>query len=196
LSQDIYTIGHSNHLVGDFIALLKCHSIGVVADVRSHPYSARFPDYGREKLRHHLASSGVRYVFMGDQLGARPEDPACYVAGAVDFGLLRQNASFREGVSRLARGCQEHRICLMCAEKEPADCHRAILVGQAAHEAGIQIVHILADGSLEPHERLLLRIAGGESDCIELFGSDDRIALSLARRAGRIAFRNDEEDGE
>ena len=196
MSQDIYTIGHSNHPIVDFIALLQRHSIGVVADVRSHPYSARFPDYGRDKLRHHLASSGIRYVFMGDQLGARPEDPACYVAGAVDFGLLRQAASFRKGVSRLARGRQEHRICLMCAEKEPADCHRAILVGQAAHEAGIPIIHILADGSLEPHERLLVRIAGGESASIELFGSDDRIVLSLARQAGRIAFRNDEEDGE
>jgi uncharacterized protein (DUF488 family) len=196
VSHDLYTIGHSNHDIDTFVGLLKRHAISVLADVRSHPYSRRYPDYSGDSLRASLVASGISYLFMGKQLGARPRDPACYVRGVADFSLIRRTTEFREGMERLKRGQETYRICLMCAEREPAECHRAILVGQAAHEAGVRINHILADGALEAHEALLLRLAGGESANADLFGDEDRMALSLERQERRIAYRGDEAESE
>ena len=192
MTNDLFTIGHSNHAIDAFIALLELHRIEALADVRSQPYSRRFPDYSREALAAHLARAGVRYVFMGGSLGARPADPACYSGGAADFDLIRLSESFRRGIARLASGCANYRICLMCAEREPAECHRAILVGHGAYETGIRVSHILGDGVLEQHEDMLTRLAGGEAASAELFGTEDRIALSLRKVARRIAYRKGE----
>jgi uncharacterized protein (DUF488 family) len=74
----IFTIGHSNHLIEAFIALLHRHGITAVGDVRSHPYSRYVPQYSREPLQAALTQAGIEYVFLGKELGARSENPACY----------------------------------------------------------------------------------------------------------------------
>lgn len=156
----IYTIGHSNHPIERFSALLQGQGVDALADVRSTPYSRFNPQFNREKLRSALASAGIRYVFLGEELGARTKDPSCYDEhGRVSYTKLAQTALFRDGIERLRSGSQDHRIAIMCAERDPLECHRTILVARALERAGAAVAHILADGSLEPHEDLMQRLA-------------------------------------
>src|SRR5437773_2085700 len=80
----LYTVGHSNHAMDAFIALLKQHEIQVLADVRSSPYSAYVTHFAREELEHALRQAGIKYLFLGKELGGRPDgsefyDPEGYV---------------------------------------------------------------------------------------------------------------------
>lgn len=197
----MHTIGHSNHDIDAFIALLRLHGVSAIADVRSHPVSHRFPQFDKKALQASLAAAGIRYVFLGEGLGARPRDPACYVKGRADFDCIRASGAFAEALARLRRGAEDHRICLMCAERDPADCHRTWLVAQTLHETGGVVMHILADGTVEPHNALLLRVAGADSGTRSLFGDDAELLMATARReAARVAYWPDrpqgEEDGE
>src|ERR1700730_12499176 len=156
----IYTIGHSNHPIERFLGLLQPHGITAVADVRSTPYSRFNPQFRREKLQAALAGIGIHYVFLGAELGARSQDPACYDSdGRVSYARLAGTDLFRKGIERLKAGMAEHRILLMCAEREPLECHRTILVARELVREGVAVTHILADGSLESHEHAMQRLA-------------------------------------
>ena len=156
----IYSIGHSNHPIQAFLSLLQQHAITAVADVRSIPYSRFNPQFRREKLQAALADAGIQYVFLGEELGARSKDPSCYDAeGRVIYGKLAQTELFRRGIQRLLVGMAQHRISLMCAEREPLECHRTLLVARELVREGVAVTHILGDGSLEAHEQALRRLA-------------------------------------
>ena len=175
----VHTIGHSNHDAERFVALLQAHGITALADVRSQPFSRRFPHFRKQPLQRLLAEAGVRYVFLGRELGARREEPECFVDGRVDFERVADLPAFRAGLERVRRGTAEYRVALMCAEADPLQCHRAILISPALRGLGVEVKHILGDGSLLDHEALerrLLEAAGGGPD---LFGDD---ALSRAYR--------------
>lgn len=192
----INTIGHSNHPIDAFVALLRGNGVTAIADVRSHPSSRRFPQFDKKALQASLEAAGILYVFLGDRLGARPRDPGCYTQGQADFDKIRATKAFAEGVERLRRGAQEYRICLMCAEREPADCHRTWLVAQALHDEGRSVSHILADGGVESHAALLHRLAGADSGMASLFGDEIDVLRAVAKRQGeRVAYRP-EESGE
>ena len=190
MSNVVYTIGHSVHSIDAFIDLLTNHRITVVADVRSRPYSRFNPQFNREALKTALAGVGIDYVFLGDELGARSKDRACYVNGKVDYDLLATTQPFRHGLDRIARGSEKHRIALMCAEKDPLACHRAILVSRCLAARGIVVQHILEDGELESHEeavrRLLVELGLPDHD---LFRSREEIVNEAYRRRGdEIAY--------
>ena len=144
----VFTLGHSTHPVLRVIELLQQHGVTAVCDVRSQPYSRRNPQFNREAFGQTLSEVGIAYVFLGKELGGRPEDPACYVDGRVDYERVARTALFAEGMRRLAEEAGKHRVALVCAEKDPADCHRALLVGREARERGWVVNHILADGGL------------------------------------------------
>ena len=156
----VLTIGHSNHPLEAFLGLLGGRSVTALADVRSAPYSRFNPQFNRETLRGALAERGIRYVYLGRELGGRPDDPACYEGGRIRYDRLARTDRFCEGLARVMRGAAEHRIALMCAEKEPLDCHRTLLVARALEERGVEVAHILPDGGIEPQadamERLLV----------------------------------------
>ena len=197
----MHTIGHSNLDIEAFIALLQRHGVSAIADVRSHPVSRRFPQFDKKALQASLAAAGIRYVFLGEGLGARPRDPACYVNGRADFARIRASGAFTEALARLRRGAEEYRICLMCAERDPADCHRTWLVAQALHETGATVTHLLADGTVEPHTALLRRVAGADCATGSLFDDEAELLIAAARReAARVAYCPDtphsEDDGE
>src|SRR5438067_1016033 len=164
----VYTIGHSNHPISKLVELLLEHDITAVADVRSHPYSRFSPQFNREGLQAELSTAGITYVFLGRELGARSEDPNCYENGKVQYDRLARTAPFREGISRLADSAGDYRITLMCAEKDPLTCHRAILICRHLAAKGIGAKHILEDGRIETHEaaisRLLAELGLDESD--------------------------------
>ena len=156
----LYTIGHSNHTIEKFIDLLKQHKIEVVADVRSAPYSRYCPQFNKDVLAARLEAAGVGYMFFGRELGARPDDSSCYENGRVSFSLIAERKEFREGLQRLLAENLIYRVALMCAEKDPLECHRTILVCRSLKGESIRIKHILGDGSIEDHcdtERRLIR---------------------------------------
>lgn len=186
----VYTIGHSKHSLGEFVALLKQHGITAVADVRSAPYSRFNPQFNKNALDRDLKAHGIKYVFLGRELGARSDDPACYASGRVQYGRLAQTALFKTGIERVERGAAEHRIALMCAEKEPLECHRTLLVSRALDQDGVSVSHILADGRLESHGDAMLRLLdmfGLPRD--DLFRSPaELLAEALARQEERVAY--------
>lgn len=156
--MELYTIGHSNHTLERFMELLAAHSITAVGDVRSSPYSRYNPQYNRETLQEELNKNGIQYVFLGKELGPRSNDPACYVNGKVQYHLLAMSTLFKEGIQRLNKGMESFRIALMCAEKDPITCHRAILICRHLRGEGISIQHILEDGSIEDNEDSIARM--------------------------------------
>jgi uncharacterized protein (DUF488 family) len=150
----ILTIGHSSHTIEAFIELLRLHGVTALADVRSHPVSKYFPQFSKDSLTDSLRNAGISYVFLGKELGARSLNPDCYRNGKVQYELLAKEPLFQDGLKRVLQGAASYCIAMMCAEKDPLDCHRAILVSRQIYATGTPVSHILADGSLEPHQVL------------------------------------------
>ena len=186
----IFTIGHSNHSLEGFLALLSQHRVTAVADVRSAPRSRFNPHFNRNTLSAALEARGIRYVYLGGELGGRPDDPALYDEdGRIRYERIAQTSGFRDAVARVAGGAANHRIALMCAEKEPLDCHRTHLVARALDAEGVAVAHILADGEIERHAETMDRLAvkaGGKPD-EDLF-RDELIEETTKERSGRVAF--------
>ncbi len=130
----IYTIGHSNGTSERLIDLLTQHGITAVADVRSHPYSRFNPQFNREEMADAFRNAGLAYVFLGQELGARSTDPACYRDGRAQYSLMMKTPLFERGIERLLAGMASFRVAILCAEKEPLACHRTILISRYLHE--------------------------------------------------------------
>jgi uncharacterized protein (DUF488 family) len=171
----IRTIGHSNHPIERFVELLKAGGVEAVVDVRSTPYSRRFPQFGRERLTQSLSAAGILYRYEGAALGGKPRDGA-------DYEALSRRPEFRDALDRLVMGAADSTLCLMCAEKDPLDCHRTVLVSRRLAERGVAVEHLLADGGRRPHaaveEELLERNGEGAPD---LFTTAEDRAQRLAR---------------
>lgn len=157
-TTDLLTLGHSTHPIERFVALLKSAGATAVADVRSSPYSRYSPQYSKDALRSALADAGIAYTFLGKEFGARSSDPSCYRGGKVQYPRLAQSAPFAEGVQRVLEGLKKFRIAFVCAERDPIECHRALLVARAFSEQGKSVAHIHLDGTLEPHSSLESRL--------------------------------------
>lgn len=188
--RSVFTIGHSTHSLEAFVALLKLHGVTALADVRSAPFSRFNPQFNKEALEKSLKAHGIKYVFLGRELGARSDDRSCYENGRVQYSRLARTDLFRQGIERVIGGAPEHRIALMCAEKEPLECHRTLLVARELDEVGVTVDHILSDGRLETHQdamERLLDVTGLPHE--DLFRSrQELIAQALARQEERIAF--------
>jgi uncharacterized protein (DUF488 family) len=156
--QTVFTSGHSTHPQEHFIGLLAPHGITAVCDVRSMPYSRMNPQFNREELKAVLLEHGIKYVFLGKELGARSEDPRCYENGKVQYDRLALTDLFRQGLDRIRKGIEDHRLALLCAEKEPLECHRTILVARHLAPLGLDVQHIHADGTLESHASAVARL--------------------------------------
>jgi len=186
----LYTIGHSNLELGRFIDLLMKNRISAVADVRSIPVSRFAPQFSRDHLENALVQAKIHYVYLGRELGARPDDDDCIVDGRVQFNRLARTPRFLSGIERLVDGSKRHSVAIMCTEKDPLDCHRTILIARVLNERGLHILHIHGDGGLERHadamDRLKDRFELGRPD---LFSSpEDLLAEALSRQERRIAF--------
>src|SRR5579871_3207400 len=111
----VFTIGHSNQPVAALIDLLRRHRIGALADVRSIPRSRYAPQFDREALRAALAAAGIRYAFMGAELGGRPRDERFYDAeGRVLYGRLAESESFLRGIALVEQTRAKRRTALLC----------------------------------------------------------------------------------
>ncbi len=154
----LFTIGHSDHEMPDFISLLTRHGVTAVADVRSQPYSRFNGQFNRETLFELLKRAGIQYVFLGRELGARRSERESYEGKQARYDLIARLPAFREGLDRLRRGFGTHRIALLCAEKDPITCHRTVLVCRHLRADSIEMRHILEDGSIETTEQVEARL--------------------------------------
>jgi uncharacterized protein (DUF488 family) len=156
------SIGYGDRPWTDFVTRLRRHDVRFLIDVRSQPKS-RQPEFNKEALQLLLAEAGIRYVFMGDALGGRPEDPSCYVDGKVDYARCELLPAFRAGLGRLqAAIAGGHRVALMCSELDPERCHRSKLIGQALAKEGVELTHINRDGARVSQKEVIELITGGQ----------------------------------
>jgi hypothetical protein len=137
---DVLTIGHSNLAADRFIALLQQAGVSAIADVRSLPFSRWCPWFSRKPLTERLASERMGYLAFGDALGGRPQKRQLYRDGVADYEAMAATLGFRAALERLTAAIGRHRVCLLCAEREPLDCHRCLLVGRALAEGGLRLV--------------------------------------------------------
>ena len=198
----LYTIGHSLHKLDYFFDLLRRHDINYLLDVRSTPYSKYAEQFNRERLERELQSAGVKYCFMGTYFGARPSDKNLYCdEGYLDFERVRNSPRFLTGYNSVVKGLGcENNIALMCTEKDPLDCHRAIMVSRAFDLAGIEVNHILANGELQSqavlNDRLLNKYYPNRGQ-ITLFDDPDTVDgtdylnMAYAQRNREIGYRLD-----
>jgi uncharacterized protein (DUF488 family) len=195
-TNPIFTIGHSTHSLERFVSLLRGQDVTAVTDVRSMPYSRVAPHFSREPLEKGLKEFGIKYVFLGAELGARSNDPSCYQAGRVQYSRLAQTPLFRAGIDRVVRGADLYRIALMCSEREPLACHRTILIARVLSGLGISVKHILADGRVETHdaaiERLLRSVGLSDHDFFK--PKEALVAEALTRQEERIAYTDEKLD--
>jgi uncharacterized protein (DUF488 family) len=188
----LLTIGHSNIAAERFIGLLRTAGVDTIADVRSTPFSRRFPWFSGKNLAARLEQEGMRYAAFGDSLGGRPHDPALYCDGVADYEAMAKQEPFRAGLEALLTLAAERRVCLMCAEREPLDCHRCLLVARALAARGLSIGHILHDGRIEPHASTEQRLLA-QNGAADLFapGQRERLAAAYRSRARAVAYRTE-----
>lgn len=165
----------------------------MVADIRSVPFSARFSEYHQDALRDTLAAHEIRYVYLGEELGPRSREPAHYdSSGQVQFARLQESELFQSGVSRLSSGLDnDFSIALLCAEKDPAICHRSLLVGHyLVRHLNIEVQHIGHEGTLESQQELeqrLIQLHGMQADM--LTDDDELLALAYQQQLKNCAYR-------
>ena len=152
---EIYTVGHSNHAAETFLRLLRDHAIETLVDTRSRPYSKFAPHFNPEEMKFAVTQAGIRYVFLGKELGGRPDGAEFYDAeGHVLYHKVAESEGFLKAVGKLERAVASQRVALCCAEENPSDCHRRLLIGRVLTERNMTVLHIRGDGRVEPESEL------------------------------------------
>lgn len=182
----LYTMGHSNYRFERFLELLRAHGIEVVVEVRSQPYSKYTPYFDHDPLQKTMPPAGVRCLFLGKELGDRPEDGEYYDAdGHVVCARMAQSELFRSGVARLQKGVSEYKVAIMCGEEDPRNCHRRLLITPVMRQHGCRVVHVRGDGRLQPDEELAEeeRRKHPQADQISMFPENEEEAWRSTRSA-------------
>ena len=190
MKNALYTIGYASFSMDDFIYTLRKYDITALADVRSAPYSKFRPEFKKDHLQKALTDNRISYIFLGNLLGARVEDSACYADGKLNYHLLKESQNFRTGLTRILNRMKDEQMTLMCAEKDPINCHRNFLVSRTLRSYPVNIKHILEDGSCEEHaiteKRLLQFYALDQPD---MFRSEsDLLEEAYDRQCEKIAL--------
>lgn len=145
----LFSIGHSNHRLEGLVSLLIQRRIEVVADVRTAPYSRYNPQFNSRNLRNGLKEASIQYIFLGKELGGRPDGDQFYDSeGHIDYGRMAETDWFRSGLDRLLDGVQRFRVALLCSEEDPTECHRFLLITRALRDEGVEVAHIRGNGAV------------------------------------------------
>jgi uncharacterized protein (DUF488 family) len=178
----IWTVGHSNHPLDTLLDLLRTEQIEVLVDVRSAPYSRYAPHFNREALGPALEEAGLRYLYLGDALGGRPSRAEHYDAeGHALYSAMAEQPDFREAIARLLRGARSHRIALICAEADPTDCHRRLLVGRVLTQQGAELRHITPDRPPQVETEVKLSPSADQAKLFEVGRPEWRSTRSVSR---------------
>ena len=172
IKKPLYTIGHGNRKSEDFLALLKEFGIEYLIDVRSQPYSKFNPQYNQNDLKFFLERNGIKYVFMGDNIGGRPKDTSCYDnEGKVDYEAVKTKEFFINGIERLKTAYNKDiNVVIMCSESKPCECHRSKLIGRVLNTDNIILKHIDENGKVKDQATVINELNKGLS-AIDLFGN-------------------------
>ena len=187
----ILTIGHSRHTLERFLALLEAGQVTAVADVRSAPASRFSPQFNKNALAASLAAQNIGYVFLGKELGGRPEQAELYTQERADYEKMAASPDFRVGLVQLMEAAEQNRVAAMCSEADPLDCHRCLLVGRALAEAGVEVGHILGSGEIASHgavEERLLQIEHLADDDLMMGSRHERLAEAYRARNRKAAY--------
>lgn len=151
----IFTIGHSNQPLDNFVNLLEAWRIEVLVDVRSHPHSKHAPHFDSRALKDAVTAAGIKYLFLGKELGGRPTGEEFYDAGGyVLYSRVAESPLFLDGISRLESGLRKYRVAIMCSEENPAACHRRLLIGRVLAARGVPVYHIRVNNKLQREAEL------------------------------------------
>lgn len=198
MTHRLFTVGHSVMQSSTFLEVLQRLGISLVIDVRSKPQSYRFPHFDEVELEKILGTAGINYLFLGEELGGRPEDPKAYGSdGLVDYRARRKSRAFLDGIERLLEELRQSDLVLMCAEEDPLNCHRFLMICPELVTLGVEPNHIRKGGIIETQteadDRLLrsqqlVAVAGAS-----LFSEDREAALENAylSQSKECAFRID-----
>lgn len=189
-ASKILSVGHSTLTYETFVRRLKSVGVTAIADVRSSPFSRHLPHFNQDVLKDTLAQDGIAYVFLGQELGGRPQGQKYYTNGIADYEKMATSSSFKEGICRVIEGSQKYNIAMMCSEHNPLDCHRCLLVGRALIEQDLDINHILSNGGIVSHVKIesqLLAMLGKDEK--DMFASPEELRSDAYReRARKVAF--------
>jgi uncharacterized protein (DUF488 family) len=156
--RSVLTVGHSRHPIDHFLALLRQHAVALLIDARSQPFSRFSPQFSRKPLEAAVTGAGVGYRFLGDALGGRPADPACYdAAGRLDPDRVERQAFYQRGIDQLLDEAARAQVCVLCAEEDPARCHRRLLITRTLVRRGVDVLHIRGSGVVQPEAELAAR---------------------------------------
>lgn len=168
----IYSIGHGNKKIDDFVNELKSFNIFFLLDIRSKPYSKWSPHFNQNQLEFELKKHKIKYVFVGDSLGGLPEDRSCYdYNGKVVYDFIKDKDFFKEGLKRLTTANEKQiNIAIMCSESNPSECHRSKLIGQELLKQDISIKHIITEFKFKSQELVMAELTNGNG-LVDLFGN-------------------------
>jgi uncharacterized protein (DUF488 family) len=193
-----FTVGHSSMEADEFTRLLETHHVGLVVDVRSQPHSLRFPHFDSSVLEKTLEGEGMDYLFLGEELGGRPADSAAYGRdGVVDYRAYRKSYAFSQGIERIEAELRTRCLVLMCAEEDPIECHRFLMICPELVATGLRPLHIRRNAKIETQEATedrLLRFTGFADIAANTLFPEARaeaIEKALELQAKKFAFRVD-----
>jgi uncharacterized protein (DUF488 family) len=191
-------VGHSNLEIPQFLNLLKHAGVETLIDVRSRPQSGRFPQFNQVVLEKQVQYERISYLFLGEELGGRPDDPDAYLPdGRVNYRARRKSFAFGAGLERVLAELERRSVALMCAEEDPLECHRFLMICPELVARGIQPLHIRKGSRLESQEaaetRLLESNGFGDVAANTLFPDARTETLEKAYdlQAEKFAFRVD-----
>ena len=172
--SSLYSIGHGNKTIDEFIEELKSLNIEFLVDIRSKPYSKWHPQFNQHSLEVSLKSRDIKYLFLGDNLGGLPSDTSCYdKEGKVVYDIVKNKKFFKEGLNRLITADKKNiRLCIMCSEINPEECHRTKLIGKELLKSGISINHIYSKDKIRSQQYVMLQITEGLNPDEDLFGKE------------------------
>jgi uncharacterized protein (DUF488 family) len=157
IAGTVYTAGFSNLPLTAFLSNLHAHGIQVLVDVRSKPYASYSPHFNKDRIQTAAPEAGLRYLYLGRELGGMPDNPAFYDdEGFVLYDRIAATEAFQTGIKRLLDGVAKgYCMALTCGEDNPRGCHRRLLLARVLREQGVAVAHILSNGTLISEAELL-----------------------------------------
>ncbi len=177
----IYTIGYGSRSIEQFVKVLQRYKIVYLVDVRSSPYSRYKPEFSKVELASELQRHNIRYLFMGDTLGGRPDDENCYNEdGSVDYEQVKKTQFYADGIDRIRTAfSQQQLVALMCSEGKPEECHRCKLIGVTLTDEEIEVTHIDENDTEQSQDEIISRLTRGQ---LPLFDEADKSTSRSRKR--------------
>lgn len=163
-TSTLYSIGHGQKSIEEFLAELKSFDIQFLIDVRTSPFSKWGAQFNQGIIEKWLKQHGIIYTFMGDTIGGRPQNDDCYDdEGFFDYQKMAQVPSFQKGLYRLDEANKKNcRVAVMCSESEPAECHRSKLIGRELYFSHkIAMNHIVGVEKFKSQESIMQELTKG-----------------------------------